>query len=182
MFERFTESARQVVVFGQDEARNLRHNYIGTEHLLLGLLREEAGPAAPVLASLGVTLEETRAQVARIVGEGNEVVTGQIPFTPRAKKTLELALRESLALGHDYIGTEHLLLALVRQDDGVAAQILRGLDVDAARVRESFVSPGETRAVELEAMPPTHRSRPRGLGLAVAFVLGLLTGRSRRAH
>ena len=110
VFERFTERARQVVVLAQDEARALKHNYIGTEHILLGLLREEEGLAARVLESLDITVEEVRAQVARIVGQGDEVTTGQIPFTPRAKKVLELALREALSLGHNYIGTEHILL------------------------------------------------------------------------
>jgi ATP-dependent Clp protease ATP-binding subunit ClpC len=105
LFERFTERARQVVVLAQDEARALKHNYIGTEHILLGLLREEEGLAARVLESLDITVEEVRAQVARIVGQGDEVTTGQIPFTPRAKKVLELALREALSLGHNYIGT-----------------------------------------------------------------------------
>ena len=116
MFERFTERARQVVVLAQDEARALKHNYIGTEHILLGLLREEEGLAARVLESLDITVEEVRAQVARIVGQGDEVTTGQIPFTPRAKKVLELALREALSLGHNYIGTEHILLGLVREN------------------------------------------------------------------
>ena len=115
MFERFTERARQVVVLAQDEARALKHNYIGTEHLLLGLLREEQGLAARVLESLGVTVEEVRIQVARIVGQGDELAMGQIPFTPRSKKILELSLREALSLGHDYIGTEHLLLGLARE-------------------------------------------------------------------
>src|SRR5207253_7953647 len=109
MFERFTERARQVVVLAQEEARTLKHNYIGTEHILLGLLREEEGLGARVLESLGVTLEEVQGQVARIVGEGDEVTTGQIPFTPRAKKVLELALREAQSMNHNYIGTEHLL-------------------------------------------------------------------------
>ena len=121
MFERFTERARQVVVLAQEEARTLKHNYIGTEHILLGLLREEEGLAARVLESLDITVEEVRAQVARIVGQGDEVTTGQIPFTPRAKKVLELALREALSLGHNYIGTEHILLGLVRENEGVAA-------------------------------------------------------------
>ena len=124
MFERFTERARQVVVLAQDEARALKHNYIGTEHILLGLLREEEGLAARVLESLDITVEEVRAQVARIVGQGDEVTTGQIPFTPRAMKVLELALREALSLGHNYIGTEHILLGLVRENGGVAAWIL----------------------------------------------------------
>jgi ATPases with chaperone activity, ATP-binding subunit len=118
MFERFTERARQVVVLAQDEARRLRHNYIGTEHLLLGLLREEEGIAARVLASLGVTLEEVRGQVGRIVGMGDKVESGQIHFTPRAKKVLELSLlREAQSLNHDYIGTEHVLLGLARENE-----------------------------------------------------------------
>jgi ATP-dependent Clp protease ATP-binding subunit ClpC len=124
VFERFTEPARQVVVLAQHEARTLRHNYIGTEHLLLGLLREEEGLAATALRELDVQLEDVRAQVALIVGRGGEIVTGQIPFTPRAKKVLELALREGLSLGHNYIGTEHILLGLVRENEGVAARIL----------------------------------------------------------
>ena len=114
MFERFTEQARQVVVLAQDEARALKHNYIGTEHLLLGLLREEEGPAAGALESLDITVDGVRAEVALIVGQGDEVTTGQIPFTPRAKKVLDLSLREALSLGHDYIGPEHILLGLVR--------------------------------------------------------------------
>src|SRR5450756_1199196 len=109
MFERFTEHARQVIVLAQEEARVLRHNYIGTEHLLLGLLREADGVAARVLGTLEVSLEEVRGEIQRIVGEGENEAQGQIPFTPRAKKVLELALREALSLGHNYIGTEHIL-------------------------------------------------------------------------
>ena len=136
VFERFTERARQVVVLAQDEARALKHNRIGTEHLLLGLLREEEGLAARVLESLDVTVEEVRAQVARIVGRGDEVPTGQTPFTPRAKKVLELSLRESFALGHDYIGTEHILLGLVRETEGLAGRILLDFEADAEKVFE----------------------------------------------
>ncbi len=136
MFERFTERARQVVVLAQDEARALKHNYIGTEHILLGLLREEEGLAARILGSLDVTVEEVRAHVARIVGQGDEVATRQIPFTPRAKKVLELSLGEALQLGHNYIGTEHLLLALVRLGEGVAFDILDELAPPAAGLRE----------------------------------------------
>src|SRR5919201_22879 len=139
LFERFTERARQVVVLAQDEARALKHNYIGTEHILLGLLREEEGLAARVLESLDITVEEVRAQVARIVGQGDEVTTGQIPFTPRAKKVLELALREALSLGHNYIGTEHILLGLVRENEGVAARILLDFDADAERIRNEII-------------------------------------------
>src|SRR5437870_3821937 len=139
MFERFTERARQVVVLAQDEARALKHNYIGTEHILLGLLREEEGLAARVLESLDITVEEVRAQVARIVGQGDEVTTGQIPFTPRAKKVLELALREALSLGHNYIGTEHILLGLVRENQGGAASILLDFDADAEKIRNEII-------------------------------------------
>src|ERR687887_583260 len=139
VFERFTERARQVVVLAQDEARALKHNYIGTEHLLLGLLREEEGLAARVLESLDITVEEVRAQVARIVGEGDEIATGQIPFTPRAKKVLELALREALSLGHNYIGTEHVLLGLARENEGVAARILLDFDADADTIRDAVI-------------------------------------------
>jgi ATP-dependent Clp protease ATP-binding subunit ClpC len=139
VFERFTERARQVVVLAQDEARALKHNYIGTEHILLGLLREEEGLAARVLESLDITVEEVRAQVARIVGQGDEVTSGQIPFTPRAKKVLELALREALSLGHNYIGTEHILLGLVRENEGVAARILLDFDADAEKIRNEII-------------------------------------------
>ena len=136
MFERFTERARQVVVLAQDEARALGHNYIGTEHILLGLLREEEGLAARVLEGFDITVEEVRAQVKRQVGQGNEEsVTGQIPFTPRAKKVLELALREALSLKHSYIGSEHILLGLVRENEGVAARILLEFDADAEKIR-----------------------------------------------
>jgi len=128
------------VVLAQDEARALQHNYIGTEHLLLGLLREEEGLAARVLESLDVTVDDVRAQVALIVGQGDEPLTpGQIPFTPRAKRVLELALREGLALGHNYIGTEHILLGLVRENNGVAARILLDFDVDAETVRKAVI-------------------------------------------
>ncbi|MGH2976938.1 MAG: ATP-dependent Clp protease ATP-binding subunit, partial [Gaiellaceae bacterium] len=150
MFDRFTERARQVVVLAQDEARALKHNYIGTEHILLGLLREEEGLAARVLESLDITVEEVRAQVARIVGQGDEVTTGQIPFTPRAKKVLELALREALSLGHNYIGTEHILLGLVRENEGVAARILLDFDADAEKIRNEIIrmlsGPGRRQA------------------------------------
>ncbi len=140
MFERFTERARQVVVLAQEEARSLKHNYIGTEHLLLGLLREEEGVAARVLETLEVSVEEVRAAVVRIVGSGEESPQGQIPFTPRAKKVLELALREALSLGHNYIGTEHILLGLIREDEGVAARILLDLDAEPDKIRNEVMS------------------------------------------
>ena len=152
MFERFTERARQVVVLTQEEARGLKHSYIGTEHILLGLFREQEGLAARVLESLGLTIEEVRADVARIVGQGAEVRTGQIPFTPRAKRVLELALREALSLGHNYVGTEHILLGLVRVNQGGAARILGDLDADAEKIRTEIIrllsSPGSPAALE----------------------------------
>jgi hypothetical protein len=134
VFERFTERARQAVVLAQEEAGTLKHNYIGTEHILLGLLREQEGLAARVLESLDITVERVRGQVVRIVGSGEEVTSGQIPFTPRAKKVLELALREAHSLGHNYIGTEHILLGLVRENEGVAARILLDFDADSEKI------------------------------------------------
>lgn len=139
MFERFTERARQVVVLAQEEARDLKHNYIGTEHLLLGLLREGEGVAPRVLSALDVSLEDVRGEIMRIVGEGEHESQGQIPFTPRAKKVLELALREALSLGHNYIGTEHILLGLVRESEGVAARVLTDLEADADRIRQEVM-------------------------------------------
>jgi len=139
MFERFTERARKVVVLAQDEARHFNHNYIGTEHLLLGLLREDEGVAAQALYSLNVVLDEVREQVESIVGYGEEGTGAQAPFTPRSKKVLELALREALQLGHNYIGTEHILLGLVRESEGVAARVLSNLDVDPDKVRREVV-------------------------------------------
>jgi Clp amino terminal domain, pathogenicity island component len=139
VFERFTERARQVVVLAQEEARTLKHNYIGTEHILLGLLREEEGLAARVLESLDITVERVRAEVVRIVGSGEKVTSGQIPFTPRAKTVLELALREALSLDHNYIGTEHILLGLVRENEGVAARILLDSDADSEKIRNEVI-------------------------------------------
>ena len=136
MFERFTEPAREVVVLAQDEARSLRHNYVGTEHLLLGLLRGEA-VASRALTSLGVAHDDVRAEVTRVVGEGEEATHGQIPFTPRSKKVLELSLREAVDLGHNHIGTEHLLLAIMREGDGVAAKILIELGADDEQIRRA---------------------------------------------
>jgi ATP-dependent Clp protease ATP-binding subunit ClpA len=142
VFERFTEHARQVVVLSQEEARVLRHNYIGSEHILLGLLREEEGLAARVLESLAVTVERVRPQVVRIVGSGEEVASGQIPFTPRAKKVLELALREALRVGHNYIGTGHLLLGLVAEGDGVAMCVLKDLGIDGQTLQTALLQAG----------------------------------------
>ena len=139
MFERFTERARQVVVLAQDESRRLGHDHIGTEHILLGLLREEEGIAAHVLEAMDVALDDVRDEVLRLVGRGEAPATGQIPFTPGGKKTLELALREAVAMCHNYIGTEHIRLGRARADDGVAARILRDRDVDPERIRNEVV-------------------------------------------
>jgi ATP-dependent Clp protease ATP-binding subunit ClpC len=140
MFERFTDRARRVVVLAQEEARQLNHNYIGTEHLLLGLLNEGEGIAGQALELLGVRLDAVRDQVKEIIGTGkHDALSGHIPFTPRAKKVLELSLRESLQLGHDYIGTEHILLGIVREGHGVAAEVLVGLGADLNRVRQAVV-------------------------------------------
>jgi hypothetical protein len=135
VFERFTDRARQVLVHAQNDARRLGHNYIGTEHFLLGLLREEEGLAARVLGSLGIDLEVAWAQVVRITGQGDVPVTEQIPFTKRATRVLELSLREALSLGHSYVGTEHILLGLVRENESVAARILLDFDADAEKLR-----------------------------------------------
>src|SRR3954449_10527095 len=139
VFERFTDRARRVVVLAQEEARLLNHNYIGTEHILLGLIHEGEGVAAKALESLGISLEAVRAQVQEIIGEGQQAPSGHIPFTPRAKKVLELSLREALQLGHNYIGTEHILLGLIREGEGVAAQVLNKLGADLNRVRQQVI-------------------------------------------
>jgi ATP-dependent Clp protease ATP-binding subunit ClpA len=139
MFERFTDRARRVVVLAQEEARLLNHIYIDTEHLLLGLIHEGEGVAAQVLAELSISLEAVRAQVEEIIGQGERAPTGHIPFTPRAKKVLELSLREALQLGHNYIGTEHILLGLIREGEGVAAQVLVKLGADLSRVRQQVI-------------------------------------------
>ena len=136
MFERFTDRARRVVVLAQEEARMLNHNYIGTEHILLGLIHEGEGVAAKALESLGISQEAVRQQVEEIIGQGQHASSGHIPFTPRAKKVLELSLREALQLGHDYIGTEHILLGLICEGEGVAAQVLVKLGADLNRVRQ----------------------------------------------
>src|ERR1700710_1187145 len=139
MFERFTDRARRVVVLAQEEARMLNHNYIGTEHILLGLIHEGEGVAAKALESLGISLEAVRSQVEEIIGQGQQAPSGHIPFTPRAKKVLELSLREALQLGHNYIGTEHILLGLIREGEGVAAQVLVKLGADLGRVRQQVI-------------------------------------------
>jgi ATP-dependent Clp protease ATP-binding subunit ClpC len=139
MFERFTDRARRVVVLAQDEARRLNHNYIGTEHILLGLVQEGEGVAAKALEALGIGLAAVRQQVEEIAGRGKEAPDGHIPFTPRAKKVLELSLREALQLGHDYIGTEHILLGLIREGEGVAARVLVSLGADLNLVRQQVI-------------------------------------------
>ncbi|WP_432482429.1 ATP-dependent Clp protease ATP-binding subunit [Kineococcus esterisolvens] len=139
MFERFTDRARRVVVLAQEEARMLNHNYIGTEHILLGLIHEGEGVAAKALESLGISLDAVREQVQEIIGQGQQAPSGHIPFTPRAKKVLELSLREALQLGHNYIGTEHILLGLIREGEGVAAQVLVKLGADLNRVRQQVI-------------------------------------------
>jgi len=139
LFERFTDRARRVVVLAQEEARLLNHNYIGTEHILLGLIHEGEGVAAKALESLGISLEGVRGQVEELIGQGGSSPSGHIPFTPRAKKVLELSLREALQLGHNYIGTEHILLGLIREGEGVAAQVLVKLGADLSRVRQQVI-------------------------------------------
>jgi ATP-dependent Clp protease ATP-binding subunit ClpA len=139
VFERFTDRARRVVVLAQEEARMLNHKYLGTEHILLGLIHEGEGVAARALESLGISLEAVRQQVEEIIGQGQQVPPGHIPFTPRAKKVLELARREATDLGHNYIGTEHILLGLIREGEGVAAQVLVQLGADLGGVRQQVI-------------------------------------------
>ncbi len=139
MFERFTDRARRVLVLAQEEARLLNHSFIGTEHILLGLIHEGEGVAAKALESLGVSLEAVREKVEETIGLAGTAPTGSPPFTPRAKKVLELSLREALQLGHSYIGTEHMLLGLVREGEGVAAQVLVSLGADLPRVRQQVI-------------------------------------------
>jgi ATP-dependent Clp protease ATP-binding subunit ClpA len=148
MFERFTDRARRVVVLAQEEARLLNHNYIGTEHILLGLIREGDGVAAEALESLGISLDAVRQQVEEIIGQGQQAPSGHIPFTPRAKKVLELSLREATQLGQDHIGAEHILLGLVREGDGVAGQVLVKLGADLNRVRQQVIQLVHGRAGE----------------------------------
>jgi hypothetical protein len=168
MFERFTDRARRVVVLAQEEAMRLDHNYIGTEHLLLGLLREEQGVAAVALAAVGVELEAVRARLEEAVGRGTEPQSGHIPFTPRAKKVLELSLREALQLGHNYIGTEHILLGLIREGNGLAAQFIVGIGVPPSRLRAQVIGllrdmPAPARAAERVAGGGVFSSGERGL-------------------
>jgi Clp amino terminal domain, pathogenicity island component len=169
MFERFTDRARRVIVLAQEEARMLNHSYIGTEHILLGLAHEGDGVAAKVLESLGISLDAMRQQVEEIIGQGQQAPSGHIPFTPRAKKVLELSLREAVQLGHSHIGTEHLLLGLIREGDGVAAQVLVQDGADLDRVRQQVThllhehqgeEPGQPPSAEREPGPlPTVQAR-----------------------
>jgi ATP-dependent Clp protease ATP-binding subunit ClpC len=154
MFERFTDRARRVVVLAQEEARLLDHGYIGTEHLLLGLTDEGEGVAAKALESLGISLAAVRQQVEAITGRGQQAPSGHIPFTSRAKKVLDLSLREAAQMGQHYIGTEHILLGLVREGDGVAAQVLVRLGVDLNRVRQQVIQLVGGQAVPGWAMTP----------------------------
>ena len=187
MFERFTEGAREAVVLAQDEARRLGHNYIGTEHLLLGMLRQES-VASRALRNLDVTYDDARQAVSSIIGSGEEVRAGQIPFTPRAKKVLELALREALFLGQNHIGAEHILLGLVRENGGVAMRILGGRGADADRVRaavfgELGIQPPEGYAQRLsgegrrfESSQRLKRYVPLSFGTVVMFAAALAFG------
>jgi ATP-dependent Clp protease ATP-binding subunit ClpC len=165
VFERFTDDARRVVVIAQEEARLLQHDYIGTEHILLGLIREGESAGARALASLGVSLPAARSEVERMIGQRESPPTGHIPFTPRAKKVLELSLREALALGHNYIGGEHILLGLIREGEGIAAQVLVKLGADLQSTREKVlqVVGDPTATVETgEQVSPTERTATPG--------------------
>jgi ATP-dependent Clp protease ATP-binding subunit ClpC len=169
MFERFTDRARRVVVLAQEEARELDHNYIGTEHLLLGLLREGEGVAARALDELGISRTAVREQVVKLIGRGGRTPTGHIPFTPRAKKALELSLREALQLNHNHIGTEHLLLGLIREGEGVAAQVLVELGASLNRVRAKVLE--LVPASPVEAMEFSGPARTAVAGPVMAGIL-----------
>jgi ATP-dependent Clp protease ATP-binding subunit ClpA len=160
MFERFTNESRRVVVLAQEEARKLNHNYIGTEHLLMGLLREGSGAGARALASEDITLEAVEREVEAVIGRGKREPSGHIPFTPRAKKTLELSLREALQLGHSYIGTGHVLLGIIRKGDGVAIEILGTLGANLDHLRAQVASEPEDDPEHKED-PPETRAAPR---------------------
>jgi ATP-dependent Clp protease ATP-binding subunit ClpC len=156
MFERFTDEARRIIVLAQEEATRLDHNWIGTEHILLGLIKEGDGVAARALESFGISLDAARQKVEEIIGRGQQGPSGHIPFTPRAKKVLELSLRESLQLGHTYIGSEHILLGLIREGDGVAAQVLVVQGADLNRVRQEVIQ-----------LMPVHAAEEPGPGVRV---------------
>jgi ATP-dependent Clp protease ATP-binding subunit ClpC len=167
MFQRFTGRARRVVVLAQEEARLLNHNYIGTEHILLGLIHEGEGVAAKALESLGISLQAVRSEVEEIIGQGQSAPTGHIPFTPRAKKVLELSLRESQQLRHGSIGTEHILLGLLREGEGVAAQVLVKLGADLSRVRQQVI---ELLSLEPAEAEDQDENPETGIVAAVASV------------
>jgi ATP-dependent Clp protease ATP-binding subunit ClpA len=179
MFERFTNQARRVVVLAQEESRSLNHNYIGTEHLVLGLLREERGTGAKALESLDVTLEAVRGEVETRIGRGNQQQSGHIPFTPRAKKALELSLRESLALGQNYIGTGHVLLGMIRKGDGVGVEILvsLGADLNLLRARVIELLPGDTEEGEVATPRVRIASRTERLSGVVQGLLDSIDAR-----
>jgi ATP-dependent Clp protease ATP-binding subunit ClpC len=163
VFERFTDRARRVVVLAQEEARMLSHNYIGTEHILLGLIHEREGVAARTLESMNMSLEAVRHEVEEIIGQGQATPIGHIPFTPRAKKVLELSLRESLQLGANYIGTEHILLGLIREGEGVAAEVLQKLGADLHRVRQTVIQflsgyPAASEEIPMTGWTPASRA------------------------
>ena len=161
MFERFTDQSRRAVVLAQEEARRLNHNYIGTEHLLAGLRREERGAAARALESAGITMDAVRAEIETLVGRGQQAPSGHIPFTPRAKKCLELSLREALKLDHDHIGPGHLLLALISQDDCVAVRVLGGLGADLEQLRAQVIREIEDDPENRGGSPPLRPRRAR---------------------
>jgi ATP-dependent Clp protease ATP-binding subunit ClpC len=162
VFERFTDPAKRAIALAQEEARMLNHNYIGTEHILLGLVHEGDGAGAKVLESLKISLEAVRRQVEEIIGRGQAAPTGALPFTPRAKKVLELSFREALQLGHNYIGTEHILLGLIREGEGVAAQVLQKLGADLDRLHDRVVRIIVRRVLEPgEEVPTTESTRPK---------------------
>jgi ATP-dependent Clp protease ATP-binding subunit ClpC len=183
MFEHFTDRARRLVVLAQDEARSLNHNWIGTEHLLIALISENSGVGAKALESLGISLDAARQQVESIIGRGQDPVgDGHIPFTPRAKKVLELSLREALQLGHNYIGTEHILLGLIREGDGVAAQVLVKLGADLNRVRQQVIQllhgyPGQEPVAP--AAVDELRDRLASMAARLAVIERRLAGHSR---
>jgi ATP-dependent Clp protease ATP-binding subunit ClpA len=161
MFERFTDRSRRVVVLAQEEARMLNHEYVGTEHILLGLIREDGGVAAQALESLGISEETAHQQVEEIVGRGQTgPARGHLPFTPEGKKVLQLSLREAIALGHGYVGTEHILLGLIREDEGVATRVLNGLGVDPNRIRQQVIRLVSAR--HIHEQPGTGRAGGRG--------------------
>jgi ATP-dependent Clp protease ATP-binding subunit ClpA len=185
MFQKFTDRARRVVVLAQQEARMLDHNYIGTEHILLGLVHEGEGVAAKALESLGISLEAVRREVEETIGRGLEAASpGHIPFTARAKKVLELSLREALQLGHNYIGTEHILLGLIREGDGVAAQVLVKLGADLNRVRQQVIQllHGHAPDVVLDTRPIESRLSALEQWVGIAPDTGDLDRQIRQAH